>query len=150
MPEKRSVIATITSMIGILIVITTALAALAIHYRRKYMKERDPVVPTITYIPTAINSEPIITKNQFNNPLYRRAAGTAADDQSAMKDSKSEDLKNTERSGRLQNDYAKFDDVYSEIDSSINSDKLSDSPGNSVKGVHDYEIPNSTTGRNKS
>ncbi|MCP9257987.1 hypothetical protein DINM_001154 [Dirofilaria immitis] len=134
---KNSVMSTVVSIVSIMIVITISLSILVIHYRRKYMKERDPTVPTITYIPTMENNnECILTRNEFNNPLYQRTIGSTVNDQFTMKDSKLEYQMNNERSDKLQNGCVKFDDIYAEIESSLGSGKLqtymnSDKPGNS-------------------
>ncbi|MCP9257988.1 Cell death abnormality protein 1 [Dirofilaria immitis] len=45
-------------------------------YRRKYRKEKDPDLPTLTYYP---NVKELLTQNEieareFNNPMYRRSA----------------------------------------------------------------------------
>jgi len=55
-----------------LIAVLFALAGLVVYYRRKYMKERDPDMPTVTFHPhekgyTAPGDDP----NEFDNPLYR-------------------------------------------------------------------------------
>ncbi|EFO27862.2 hypothetical protein LOAG_00624 [Loa loa] len=47
-----------------------------IFYRRKYRKEKDPDLPTLTYYP---NVKELLTNNEietreFNNPMYRRSA----------------------------------------------------------------------------
>ncbi|VDO20027.1 unnamed protein product [Brugia timori] len=137
LPKERTTVVIMSSIVSGLYVIMIILLILVFYYRRKYVKERGPTIPTITYHPTVTNSEPISTKNGFNNPLYRKSAGIATNDQLAGKNNKFEHLANKEQSDRLQNDYAKFDDFYAEIDPSFDNGKNLE---NSIKGVYDYGI----------
>lgn len=49
-PERHSVATTASIVVSMLVVLAVALVALVFYYRRKYMKERDPVIPTITFV----------------------------------------------------------------------------------------------------
>uniref|UniRef100_A0A915Q1P9 EGF-like domain-containing protein n=1 Tax=Setaria digitata TaxID=48799 RepID=A0A915Q1P9_9BILA len=138
-PEKSNVAAMVISVVSLLVV-TIALAVLVLYYRKKYMRERDPIVPTITYHPTAINGGRIVTKNEFNNPLYQKTSNS----QLATKGD-SEHLANSKKSSGPQNNCAKFDDVYAEIDSSFGDERN----GNFVKRIYDYEVPRSSAKTNK-
>ncbi|VDK46413.1 unnamed protein product [Anisakis simplex] len=65
-------------MFGILAVTLSAVVLLlfgTFFYRKKYMKEKDPELPTLTYHPHLKEYIPPseIESRQFNNPLYRQS-----------------------------------------------------------------------------
>lgn len=48
--QTSSAATTVIIVVAVLVSITLLLILLVFYYRRKYMKERDPDVPTITYV----------------------------------------------------------------------------------------------------
>lgn len=106
---------------GGFLLLTTLLFFLVFHYRRKYMKERDPEVPTITYYPDVKNSG-IDGKNEFDNPLYS---------QSVVADKEKTPLKRSYEE-RTQNEYATLDEMC----------PGPSSQGNTLSfGQDNYEVP---------
>lgn len=117
-PERHSVATTASIVVSMLVVIAVALVALVFYYRRKYMKERDPVIPTITYHSGEKDGEANSTKNEFDNPLYRQTA--ALSEKTASKPKQP----TTNKSDRLQNDYATLDDMYGATGPSTYDERL--------------------------
>ncbi|VDD93231.1 unnamed protein product [Enterobius vermicularis] len=98
-----------------------------IFYRKKYMKEKDPDLPTLTYHPHAKGYAPPVDEyREFNNPLYRQSAVEIA----AKAEAGYADLKNRGpvREEAPQNEYATLDEV---------SEVTSPGPSSRVPLMHD-------------
>lgn len=98
--QAGSAVTTIVAVIAVLVLSTLLLVLMVFYYRRKYIKERDPAVPTITYQPTANNTEENYNATEFDNPLYRQMPQKELEHKQELIDSK-----------RPQNEYATVDEV---------------------------------------
>uniref|UniRef100_F1L1E8 Cell death abnormality protein 1 n=1 Tax=Ascaris suum TaxID=6253 RepID=F1L1E8_ASCSU len=92
--------------VGGLLLLSLLLVTLVFYYRRKYMHERDPDTPTITYYPQEKYSEVDRSGNEFDNPLYKQTAANKERLQrgSAFKENHSDDT--------TLNGYTSIEDSY--------------------------------------
>ncbi|CAG9533178.1 unnamed protein product [Cercopithifilaria johnstoni] len=79
-----------------------------IFYRRKYRKEKDPDLPTLTYYP---NVKELLTHNEietreFNNPMYKSAIEAIA---IKIPDESTAIAKNAQRNSSVIHEYATLD-----------------------------------------
>ncbi|VDN57605.1 unnamed protein product [Dracunculus medinensis] len=95
-------------MIGIVTAVAIFLFGVAFFYRKKYHKEKDPDLPTLTYYPHVKEFLPPsdIESREFNNPLYRQSIV-----EPVKPNTQEIDKFKTSRMEPTMNDYATLDEV---------------------------------------
>lgn len=87
-----------------------------IFYRKKYMKERDPDLPTLTYHPNVKGYIPPVDESrEFNNPLYRQSAVDLATAKAVDAEYEVATKKTTVGNEPQQNVYESLDEVNEEL-----------------------------------
>ncbi|VDM36484.1 unnamed protein product [Toxocara canis] len=96
--------------VGGLLLLSLLLFGLVFYYRRKYVKERDPHTPTITYYPQETHSEVGSSGNEFDNPLYKQVPADGGG-----LSHKGSSVGENHHGDTAQNEYVTVDDSYADL-----------------------------------
>ncbi|VDM39174.1 unnamed protein product [Toxocara canis] len=107
-------------LIGVLAVAVSAVVLLlfgTIFYRKKYMKEKDPDLPTLTYHPHVKEFLPPseIEAREFNNPLYRQSTAELPSKLSVEEEIAARNKLSAQPVDLSTNEYATLDEVSSSL-----------------------------------